>query len=106
MSITIVHTLQEEEWRMFVDNHPEGNVYHTPEMFQVFSRTRGFQPESWAATKESHILALLLPARITLTDRGCGCKATKDIGACDRPCFLLVHTRRKIDDVRWDFLLL
>jgi hypothetical protein len=29
MSITVVHTLPEEEWRRFVEEHPQGNVFHT-----------------------------------------------------------------------------
>jgi len=66
MSITIVNTLSEEEWRRFVEEHPAGNIFHTPEMFQVFSRAKGHQPELWAATEDGRVLALLLPVRITL----------------------------------------
>jgi len=43
-----------------------GNVFHTPEMFQVFSRTKGHRPELWAATKSGQVLALLLPVQISL----------------------------------------
>jgi len=66
MSITVTNTLPEDEWRHFVEKHPSGNVFHTPEMFQVFSRTKGHRPELWAATKNRRILALLLPVKITL----------------------------------------
>ncbi len=66
MSMTLVRTLPEDEWAIFVENHPEGSIFHTPEMFQVFSQTKGFRPELWAATKEGRILALLLPVQITL----------------------------------------
>jgi len=66
MNIAIVHTLPEEAWRHFVDEHPAGNVFHTPEMFQVFECTQDHQPELWAATEGERILALLLPVRITL----------------------------------------
>ena len=68
MSITIVHTLPEGEWSHFVEEHPAGNIFHTPEMFQVFSRTKGYQPELWAATEDGRVLALLLPVRVTLKD--------------------------------------
>jgi hypothetical protein len=68
MSITIVHTLPQEEWRRFVEGHPAGNIFHMPEMFQVFSRTKGYQPELWAATEDGRVLALLLPVRVTLMD--------------------------------------
>jgi len=69
MSITIVHTLPEEEWRRFVDEHPHGNIFHTPEMFQVFSRAKGYRPTLWAAVDSGDCpLALLLPVQITLMD--------------------------------------
>lgn len=66
MSITIVHTLPEEEWRCFVEEHPAGNIFHTPEMLQVFSHTKGHRPELWAVTEDRRVLALLLPVQITL----------------------------------------
>lgn len=67
MMITIVNSLPEDRWRTFVDNHPEGNIFHTPEMFQVFKRVKGYHPEIWAALgKDENILALVLPVRITL----------------------------------------
>jgi serine/alanine adding enzyme len=67
MSITIVHTLPEKEWRCFVEEHPQGNIFHTPEMFQVFTRAKGHQPTLWAATDGSdRLLALLLPIQVTL----------------------------------------
>lgn len=66
MSITIQESLPQDKWLHFVNNHPDGNIFHTPQMFQVFNRTRGHQPQIWAATKEERILALLLPVRVTL----------------------------------------
>ena len=69
MSVTVVRTLSEEEWRGFVEEHPAGSIFHTPEMFQVFSRARGHQPTLWAAVDSSNRpLALLLPVQITLMD--------------------------------------
>jgi serine/alanine adding enzyme len=66
MGIDVVRTLQKNAWRSFVDEQSEGNIFHTPEMFNVFSRTHGFNPELWAATEDGRILALLLPVRIRL----------------------------------------
>jgi len=69
MKITVVTTLPEKEWRRFVEKHPAGNIFHTPEMFQVFSRAKGYQPTLWAAVDSSNRpLALLLPVQITLMD--------------------------------------
>jgi hypothetical protein len=66
MTISIVNRLPEDQWRDFVEEHPAGTIFHTPEMFQVFGRTKDFQPELWAATEDGDVLALLLPVRITL----------------------------------------
>jgi hypothetical protein len=66
MTVRIVRTLPEDSWRSFVAGHPEGNVFHTPEMFRVFGRVPGYRPEMWAALEDDRILALWLPVRITI----------------------------------------
>ena len=68
-NIKVVRHLGEEEWRSFVEQSPTGNIFHTPEMFQVFSLTKHFRPEIWAAVDNfNRPLALLLPVRITVLD--------------------------------------
>lgn len=63
----IVRNLDEGLWRDFVDRHPQGNIFHTPEMFEVFVRARGHRPSLWATVDESgYPLALLLPVQVTL----------------------------------------
>jgi lipid II:glycine glycyltransferase (peptidoglycan interpeptide bridge formation enzyme) len=65
--MNIVRQLDEHSWRNFVDNHPQGQIFHTPEMFQVFAQTAGYRPNLWAAVDDNnHPLALLLPVEITL----------------------------------------
>jgi serine/alanine adding enzyme len=67
MDLTITNSLNEETWRAFVDRHPQGNIFHTPEMFQVFGRTAGHHPMLKAAVgDEGQVLALLLPVQVTL----------------------------------------
>jgi CelD/BcsL family acetyltransferase involved in cellulose biosynthesis len=63
----IVQELDESQWREFVDNHPGAQIFHTPELFQVFARARRHHPTLWAAV-DSHNgpLALLLPVQVTL----------------------------------------
>ncbi len=59
--------LDEVTWRRFVNTHPSGNVFHTPEMYQVFAQARHHRPRLWAATDRSGSpLALLPPVEITL----------------------------------------
>jgi hypothetical protein len=68
----VVNSLEEESWRRFIDDHPESNIFHTPEMFQVFATARNHRPTLWAATDDDgRVLALLLPVLITLTTRLC-----------------------------------
>lgn len=67
MGINIVRTLPEEQWREFVVWHPQGNVFHSPEMFQVFAKANGHHPTLWAAVDRSQRPLALLPAvQITL----------------------------------------
>jgi CelD/BcsL family acetyltransferase involved in cellulose biosynthesis len=64
----IARELNEALWREFVDDHSLSNIFHTPEMFRVFARTKGHEPTLWAAVDgEGHPLALLVPVRVTLT---------------------------------------
>jgi serine/alanine adding enzyme len=65
----IVRCLDGEKWRHFVESQLTSNIFHTPEMFQVFARAKGHQPTLWAATdNDGQVLALLLPVQITLRD--------------------------------------
>jgi serine/alanine adding enzyme len=66
VSLEIVQSLPKEEWRRFVDEHPAGNIFHTPEMFDVFSCVKGYKPQLWAAANSQGPLVLLLPVQITL----------------------------------------
>lgn len=63
----ILQELDQETWRKFVDDHPMGNIFHTVEMFEVFQRTKGYEPSLWTAVADDgKVLALLLPVEIRL----------------------------------------
>lgn len=64
--ITITQNLPDAQWRRFVENHPDGNIFHTPDLFQVFANTKGYRPKLWAATQGEQILALFLPVEVSL----------------------------------------
>jgi len=66
MDYVIVNSLPEAEWADFVQHHPDGNIFHTPDMFTVFKQTKGYTPELWAATNNEGILVLFLPVHISL----------------------------------------
>ncbi|MBN1312805.1 MAG: GNAT family N-acetyltransferase [Anaerolineae bacterium] len=62
----VTRTLDTRQWKDFVDCHPQGNIFHMPEMFEVFARARGYQPELWAVLEHGEILALLVLVQVTL----------------------------------------
>ena len=67
MNVRIVRELPVQQWEAYVNEHPLGNIFHTPQMFHVFERGKGYQPQLWAATRNEKILALFLPVNVSLT---------------------------------------
>ncbi len=64
----VVRQLDPAAWRRYVDHHPQGNIFHTPEMFEVFQRAQDFRPTLWAAIdQEDQVQALLLPVQVTVS---------------------------------------
>ncbi len=66
MSVDITHHLPRKAWSQFVNENPSSNIFHTPEMFDVFKRTRCYEPELWAAVNQGRILCILIPVNIKL----------------------------------------
>ncbi len=67
MEIKVVRALDNEVWNKFLIEQPAANIFHTPEMFEVFNRTHGYQSDLWAVVNNrGNVLALLTPVRITL----------------------------------------
>ena len=68
--LKIVRQLEDGPWTDFVQNHPDGNIFHSPEMFRVYDQTKGYKPHLWAVIDESKdepsIMALMLPVQISL----------------------------------------
>lgn len=69
MPLSITSAIEENSWRDFVDRHPQGNIFHTPEMQRVFGRVRGYRPCLQAAVGAGgEVLALLPLVLVTLKD--------------------------------------
>jgi len=66
LNVKIVHSLPEADWRRFITENSNSNIFHTPEMFQVFSLTKGYRPVLWAVLINGCVRALLLSVQITL----------------------------------------
>ena len=60
----IIRELDENRWREFIDSHPSSTIFHTPEMFEVFERAKGFVPDLWAVIgADGKICTLFFPTR-------------------------------------------
>ena len=42
-----------KDWSEFVYNHPYGNIFQTPEMREVYERTKNYEPISLAVVDGS-----------------------------------------------------
>ena len=63
----VLRTLDLETWRGSIDENPESNIFHTPEMYQVFAHSEKYKPTLWAAVDNSHRpLALFLPVEVSI----------------------------------------
>jgi len=68
MNYQFVQSINEEAWRNFVEEQPSGNIFHAPEMAQVFGQARGHQPQVFAVVGGERVLALMTPVLVSLRD--------------------------------------
>lgn len=60
-------------WREFLHNNPRASIFHTPEMFEVFTRAKGHEPGLWVALDPDDCpIALFTPVKIALLGRPAG----------------------------------
>ena len=59
--IEITNSPDKTQWSDFVYNHEHGNIFQTPEMAEIYKRTKNYEPISLAAVDDNtnEILALL-----------------------------------------------
>jgi serine/alanine adding enzyme len=55
-----LHLPDREKWTGFVQSHPHGNIFQTPEMYDVYLGTKHYEPVFVLLEKEGEILGLLL----------------------------------------------
>ena len=67
-SIQIVDSLPYDKWMKFVEEHPDGNIFHTPYMMDVFKNADKHYPRLYAAIDErgGEILSLLLSVQVSV----------------------------------------
>jgi serine/alanine adding enzyme len=63
----VTRQLDQRAWRAFVASQPSANVFHTPEMTDVFARARGHRVSTWGGLDPGGDLqAVFLPVEVTL----------------------------------------
>jgi len=61
VSVKITSSLDTKKWSDFVYNHPHGNIFQTPEMAEVYRRTKNYEPIALSGMDENgEIDAILL----------------------------------------------
>jgi serine/alanine adding enzyme len=55
------NSIDKKKWGDFIDNHPEGNIFQSPEMYKVYECTHNYRPVILAAMNmKNEIIAILL----------------------------------------------
>lgn len=69
------------KWSEFVHNHPHGNIFQTPEMAEVYKRTKNYEPITLAAIDEDtkNILGILLAVDIKEVSGFLGSFSTRSV---------------------------
>jgi len=58
--ITNINNIDKKEWSNFVNNHPDGNIFQTPEMFDLYNRTEKHDPVVLCIKENEEIVGILL----------------------------------------------
>ncbi len=51
--VTDYSEVDKQKWGEFVYNHPNGNVFQTPEMYEVYQNTKNYEPVFLAVLGEN-----------------------------------------------------
>ena len=55
----VVKELEDNEWREFVAKIPAGNIFQSPDLAEVYRRSKGFEPALVAVKSGGEIEALM-----------------------------------------------
>nr|HQG68051.1 hypothetical protein [Paludibacteraceae bacterium] len=59
--ISCIHNISFAEWANFIKLHPKGNIFQTPEMYEVYKNTKNYDPIFLAVIDDNdEILGILL----------------------------------------------
>lgn len=52
--------INKQLWEEFILQHPDGNVFHTPQMFKVYENTKKYKPVIFAIEKDGKLKGILI----------------------------------------------
>jgi lipid II:glycine glycyltransferase (peptidoglycan interpeptide bridge formation enzyme) len=58
--VELVYNLGRKEWEDFVQSHPKGNIFQSPEMARIFRNTKNYEPILTAGKTDGEVVALML----------------------------------------------
>jgi len=58
--VTDADAIDRKEWERFVYDHPQGNVFQTPQMYAAYAATKNFQPIVVACYEKDSLTGILL----------------------------------------------
>ncbi len=61
-NIRLTDSIDRQKWEEFVLNHPNGNIFQTPDMHEVYRRTKNYEPIALAVLDESNEIVALTQA--------------------------------------------
>lgn len=60
--LRVTDSIDHQKWEDFVLNHTNGNIFQTPEMHEVYRRTKNYEPIALAVLDESNEIVALTQA--------------------------------------------
>jgi len=75
----VVNKLDDEIWKAFIDNHPQGNIFQTPEMFKVFQQAEKLDPSLWATVDDTGQILALMPSVLVRVSPFLGTLTTRNV---------------------------
>ena len=60
MNILTGNNIDRAQWEAFVASHPKGNVFQTPQMFDVYQLTPGYAPQVIALEQDKQMVGLMM----------------------------------------------
>jgi len=60
----VTSQIKKDKWNEFIQNHPKGNIFQTPEMMEVYKRTKRYEPVFLAVVDESDNVKAMLLAHV------------------------------------------